>query len=191
MQKSTASDVRLDNRDRMKSGHVPLQSQSVVTAAPENAFGFDDDLTVFEPPRAVEPRPETHERKSLLAEKRQKLKQFLKNPKGTAKPAKAKATKKVISPAENVTKQDELFGEPSKAQKDIRSAFESHKSNEPTAEVPNLFGDTATEKVNSDQIQLQNICLLIDIEFLFFRYKIVARATREKQNKSNGNWLLI
>lgn len=149
MQKSTASDVRLDNRDRMKSGHVPLLSQSVVTAAPENAFGFDDDLTVFEPPPpAVEPRPETHERKSLLAEKRQKLKQFLKNPKGIKKPPKAKATKKVISPAKKAKKPDELFGEPSKAQKDIRSAFESHKTNEPTAEVPNLFGDTATEKVN-------------------------------------------
>lgn len=118
----------------------------------EKLFGFDDDDDVIE--LSDTDLEASSSRKSIgdknaLAEQRNHMKRFLKNPvpnESTNETPKKHATQvKASKPAG-------IFGDANNAQKDIRSVFNSHQNHETVDSSPNLFSDTETEMVGSNII---------------------------------------
>lgn len=107
-------------------------------------FGFDDDNGEDENTSGVSAVAVVAGGKNALIEKRDSLKRFLKN--SNPKAAKKASPKKQKSPVKS-GKPAVIFVGEKNAQKDIRSALQSHKNSEPVDEGANLFSDTETELV--------------------------------------------
>lgn len=109
-------------------------------------FGFGDADDEIDSIPEVKTTWNIGNRKNALSEKRQSLKRFLKNPELKAA---TKASQQKPKTPVKVVKTGNIFDVPGNAQKDIRSAWQSHQNYEPVDEVPNLFSDTETERVGS------------------------------------------
>lgn len=107
-------------------------------------FGFGDADDEIDSIPEVKTTLNIGNRKNALSEKKQSLKRFLKN--SEPKAATKASQQKPRTPAK-VVKAENIFDVPANAQKDIRSAWQSHLKYEPVDDIPNLFSDTETERV--------------------------------------------
>lgn len=153
--------------------------------AMDKLFGFDDDVIELDDTGLENDLS----RKSLgdknaLVEKRNELKRFLKNPvpnESTNETPKKHATPvKARMPAG-------IFGNASNAQKDIRSALNSHENHKPVDNPSNLFSDTETEMVGSNSIFTEYAQIYRNFYFNC-RNRIVEKVTHEHQSNINVNW---
>lgn len=117
------------------------------TEAPSlsNLYGFDEDIELVESSPAFDNLPISVGDKRTLAEKKNDLKRFLRNPQPKAQ---TKGSPKKRDSPRKAMRVADIFGGASNAQRDIRWAMQPNKNQEAVDYGSNLFSDTETERVN-------------------------------------------